>query len=236
MRKFDAQSMVVLPALDARRAVALVEAVLTRVREEEVNVEIGAAVRELEGALAGLREAMRARIGEAVSEEDRRAAHRVAAAAWRGARRFVQSWAGRSEEDAKSRLARQVEAGLFQDGLPFLKSNYPSAWAEADERLRWLEDAELDGAFGRLGGAEFLRELRVAHKAYGEVLGMSIREPLDGLVGKVREYVLLVAADGQASADEGKTLRLLAPLIELESLRAPVELEAQLEESLPAGV
>src|SRR4051812_45698681 len=68
---------------------------------------------------------------------------------------------------------------------------------------------QLDKKFEELGGGDFLKTIKAAHKVYGDVVGTTkpkaqepdaaqVRKPLDDLLSALRRYVLSVTA----SADE----------------------------------
>jgi hypothetical protein len=227
----DAQGLVELPKLDAGGAMTLVEALLTRFKqEEELPRAVADAAKRMKQAMIALGEAMRARF-DAGNQEDRSEAHRSAASRWKAVHDLLEAWAALSEEGEKSNLARRLLSALFAEGLAFTRPPFRSAWSEAEQRLTWLSEQDLDGAFVELGGAEFLEGLRAAHKRYGEVLGVkkanelrelpSLREPFDELLSRVRKYAVQVIALGEleVSGSREQSLRLLAPLMELQSVR-----------------
>src|SRR5688572_22780139 len=115
-RRFDAGDLVMLPRLDASSAVAVSEALLTLVKEEEdVPETIEDAGKRLKKAVAVLSEAARARFELATaSEETKVEAHRAAASAFKASYDFLKSWAELPEEKGgeKTKLAKRLLAAL----------------------------------------------------------------------------------------------------------------------------
>lgn len=112
--------------------------------------------------------------------------------------------------------ALEIHELLFADGLGFLCLSYPRQHAEAERRLALIDKHELATDINELVGEEFLTELRVAHMAYGEALGIGkapqpepeaahLAEPLRALVEAMTDYaiqLLALARAKPARADE----------------------------------
>ena len=243
-RTFDAQGLIILPKLDAGSAFSIGEELLTRAKDEEELAEpIADEVKKMKHAVAELGEALRSRF-EPTGEEHKMEAHREAAARWKGVHDMLTAWA-ELNQGKKSDLAQRMLNAMFADGLSFTRAAYRTAWTESDQRLEWLEEEELDEAFAELGGAEFLKELRAAHRKYGEALGIkkvteakqaaSLREPFDALLARIRKYVVQVTAHGEldvAGARE-QAARLLTPLVEFQSARAKAPAKEEEPEAAP---
>jgi hypothetical protein len=121
-------------------------------------------------------------------------------------------------------LARNLYTVLFPTRLKFTRLAYKLEWAEADARLARIQKDGFDKPIEQLGGSAFLAQLKEAHLAYGDALGITaegqeasangLREPLNQLLAKLRSYVLSVAAyaDETDEASVALTESLLAPL------------------------
>ena len=232
-RSFDADGLVMLPRLDASSAESLCEALLTQAKQEgELAAPIADAAKAVKLAAAALGEAARARLESVRSEDGRLEAHRAVAAAWKALYDFVKVWAQRPGGGEKTLLAQRVLGAIFQDALGFMRSPYRTAWTESEHRLKWFAEDELEEAFGELGGAAFLEDVRAAHKKYGAALAIkkaqapsrelpSVRAPLDEVLGTLRKYVLQVVAHGETGSEGAKeqSMRLLAPLADWSSVR-----------------
>ncbi|XYH99767.1 hypothetical protein ACMHYB_08380 [Sorangium sp. So ce1128] len=147
---------------------------------------------------------------------------------------------------------------LFPEGLEFLKLSMDLEWAESNALLgRIAEDDALGKDLVAIAGPEFLAEVRAAHEAYGEVLGITkaheapadvaaLREPLRELVSAIGDYLLQVVAsvDRERPETVPSARAALAPLDRLRQATArraagkngkgaPAEDEDEDEESLP---
>jgi hypothetical protein len=234
-RSFDPRDLVLLPVLDASSALALGHKLLTHAKKEELASSVAQSARRLKQSLSALRDAARARFDEGPADSARRRkAHSVVSAAFSAMYGWLDSWARVPEEiaDEKTVEANAVLTKVFGDGLKFLQLPYDAAWAEADHRVTWLEEHEAEELFRKLGGLEFLVNLRAAHRSYGEALGItkeqelsestSIRLPLDRFLERLRDYVVQVAAEASAGDEAAKerARRLLAPLSQWSSRRS----------------
>jgi hypothetical protein len=215
-RSFDPGDLVSLPVLDATGAVALGHKLVTRAKQQLLAAPVERSLRRLREAHEVLQDATYARL-EPVARVDRRKAHSAEAAAFSALHRWLDVWAQLPEAigGEKTIEARRIMAALFADGLKFLQLRYDAGWTEADDRVRWLEEA--DEWFAEQGAMELLEFLRSTHEKYGEVLGITrsqvipaptlVREPLLGFCDRLREYVVQVTAHAGAG-------RLLEPLEE----------------------
>jgi hypothetical protein len=230
-RSFDPGDLVSLPVLDAVSAVALGYKLVTRAKREKLPAPVERSLRRLREAHEVLQGATCARL-EPVARVDRRKAHSAEAAAFSALYRWLEVWAQLPEEIGRGKTseARRIMAVLFGGGLKFLQLTYDAGWSEADDRVRWLDDA--DAWFAEQGALELLEFLRTTHEKYGEVLGITrsevlaaptlVREPLRRFCDRLREYVVQVAASANAGGDASPDVarRLLAPLEEWPSRRA----------------
>jgi hypothetical protein len=129
------------------------------------------------------------------------------------------------ERHPQATEARGVLQAVYPTNLDFLSISPPDEWLEAETRLQVIADDGHDITIKKLGGGPFLEELKVAHKVYGEVLGitlvkptiepLALREAFDTAHEALRTYVLRVSAHVRKAAPESGELasRLLAPLI-----------------------
>ena len=139
---------------------------------------------------------------------------------------FLSAWARLpAEKHPASAEASTVLREVFAGGLAFLAVRPHDEWQEAEIRLRVIADKGHEKTIAQLGGQPFLDHLAVAHKGYGEALGITtvkaavetpaIRVARDAAVVVVREYVLRVAALVRKSDPQSEALsqRLLAPIV-----------------------
>jgi hypothetical protein len=122
-------------------------------------------------------------------------------------------------------MATTVLQSVFAGGLTFLAVKPANEWQEAEIRLRLITEKGHDKTIEQLGGRPFLDHLATAHKAYGEVLGITavkqavetpaIRVARDAATEVIRGYVLRVVALVRKSDPEAEALsqRLLAPIV-----------------------
>jgi len=106
-------------------------------------------------------------------------------------------------DSADRARAAELHTTFFGEGLAFLKLEYLSEHAESEKRLKWIVgDVETDLA--RLVGANYIENLRAAHRAYGEALGITapldaaqeakLAEPLRALGDAISNYSMQVVA------------------------------------------
>ena len=245
-RTFEASDIIMLPRLDASSAVALGEALITQAKEEELDEVIARSAKHLRQAVAALSEVASGRL-ENGGDDDRSEAHRRWAAAFKATHDFLVGWTELPEDAGgeRARIARRVYAAMFVDGLRFVRLPYATAWAEGAHRLKWLADQELDEALRELGAGPFLDELYAAQKEYGNALGIkkampasvtpSIRDALAEVRGRLRKYVVQVAAHGESETAGAKeqAARLLAPLVRWQTIRSRAPLAPEEEVTPP---
>ncbi len=128
----------------------------------------------------------------------------------------------------EGKSAASIAAAFFPDGLKFTQLPYKQEWAEADLRLRVLEDKpDYEKTVKKLGGEPFLVHLREAHKEYGDALGVTtarasdeqpkaaaIREAMTPLLDAIRTYAIRVMAHADPDDEAASSLSegLLLPL------------------------
>jgi hypothetical protein len=228
-RKLNAH-MVVLPALDAEGALLMSKELLTRSKDEGPLPEaIALCAKRLRESRVVLDDAWTARLGKeaVVDDETKRKVSRLLRSRWRAAQDVISGWVEITEEKGgeRSRLAKLIQVGMFAGGLRFLRKPARRRWVESERRLKWLEDEGLEAGFIEIGGPVFLEELRDAHRKYGEVHGITenpvpieglapVREPLDDVRMRIREYAMHVTAFASTGTepDKARASRLLEPL------------------------
>lgn len=238
VRKFTALDLVRLPRLDANAAqslgramVAAAESVTLSEGAKETLADVANAVHELVEAVST------SKLPAAVVKDGptNREADSNLDSAWVGTHDWLTGWA-RLPDEPKAKIAAELRERLFPDGLKFTRYAFPKQWAESNTRLSLIADAELDKTFDTLGGRPFLHALREAHKAYGEVLGITkaqdeevratrIRDALDRLTDALRAYVLQVSAMERKSDPKSTKIveQLLKPIANWQSPNATTQ-------------
>jgi hypothetical protein len=153
-----------------------------------------------------------------------------------------------AERIPESRQAQELLRTLFPDALAFLRLPYEAQWAEAESRLRTVEQLRLLADLQRLAGSEFVAEVQRTHDTYGKVLGLGQRRdsrppvhhgqgsrvtmeldgdaPLDSSAKREMRFALSRAIAQYAlkvvafsDESDGQLHALLAPIKELQALR-----------------
>jgi hypothetical protein len=113
--------------------------------------------------------------------------------AWSALHDWLVGWS--KVPNATANQARAIHDTLFPAGLKFTRLPYKLEWAEADARLSRITTDKLDTQIEQLGGKPILDQLRAAHQAYGEALGITaetqdntvgLREPLKQFTAALR--------------------------------------------------
>lgn len=229
-RSYSAASLVQLPRLDKSSAQALGTQTITVARGKELPFGVKDALEALDSALQNLNQTAVLRLPILAEDANlARAKDSQIDAAWSGIYSFLEGWAKHSwlpQAEVATNLLNQI----FPDGLRFLQLPFKLEWAESNTRIVLIGGAQLDSAFQGLGGGPLLESLRLAHKEYGEALGItewvetttetaSLREAMDLLVDALRDYVVKVSAS--VSKRDPKTAeladQLLAPIVQWQS-------------------
>ncbi|AGP42382.1 hypothetical protein BE04_30080 [Sorangium cellulosum] len=213
---FDPTPYLRPPKLDVRQAIALSVALLS------------ALPREATGGMKRTARAMRKAtlaMNKAWSQRRRAAAAPRPASKAKADYRVDTAWAALkmrldacaylpSEAHPKAERAGEITKALFPEGLEFLKLPMDLEWAESNSLLGRLdEDEALGKDVVEIAGPEYLAEVRAAHIAYGQALGITkahettgdvaaLREPLRELVGSIGDYLLQVVASVDREAPE----------------------------------
>lgn len=102
-------------------------------------------------------------------------------------------------------IAEALEAQLFSRGMSFLKAPMEAEWAVSDEMITRIDKDGLAGSIDAVAGPEYLVEIRAAHIAYGEALGLTkahvaqegvatLLEPLRAVISAIGDYALQIVA------------------------------------------
>lgn len=129
----------------------------------------------------------------------------------------------------KAARALELREAIFpNESLVFLTLIFLAEWAESDKRLKQIDHDGLQNDLDGLCGKEFLENVRVAHAAYGEVLGVT--KPGQAVDTKLaEEFAAVKKAIGKysfhlaslADDDEPETVaRVQAALLPLDEHRA----------------
>lgn len=237
-RSYDAPTLVQLPKLTASGAVALGTEVITAAAAAgALPASIEKAFSRVKTTHAGLRKAVQERLpATEEASPDVRKADRDIDAAWSAMYDWASGWSkipGKGNA-AKAAIGQALVATLFGDGLKFTQLKYKLEWSESQARLDAIAKKKLAKQIEELGGGDFLKAIKAAHKRYGDALGMTkvkapdpeiaaLRQPLADYEAALRKYVLRVTAnvdDDDAKSQELAT-KLLAPLAGWESEPAP---------------
>jgi hypothetical protein len=237
MRTFTSQSLISLPSLSARQALALATQLETHAKGRALSADAADALADLTSARRALeKEYVASMAVPTTSNPQAVAADRVLDRAWGATSALVGAWVQIDEKNA-SPLARELDDALFSEGTAFLKARYEEEWAESSARLRIIEERGLAGHFEKLGAGVFLAAIKRAHAEYGKALGVTaakapsaaspkVREALDQTAVAMREYVAKVAAMVSRKRKGSAELAdaLLLPLTQWQSSRsAPVD-------------
>lgn len=223
-RSYSADQVITLPRVDTTDAITLGAELLTAARPEgRPSSRIARALERLSATYGALAEV--ASLASMTSTRvEARQADRLIDSAWAALFDFLGAWSKVPYEPAAEQ-ARHVRGALYPDGLKFTLLPFKREWAESETRIHAMGREGFDETITKLGGAPFIKAIRKAHKAYGEVLGITrvpsdapsaptLREPLEAFILALRGYVLQVTAHADEDDPEAKALteRLLAPL------------------------
>jgi hypothetical protein len=247
-RSFTASSLVTLPRLTAVSTARLMQELLNAAKAER---KLPASIATDRDEVAEAYQVLQAELAKRLAAESEdgpvvRAADMVEDNAFGALSDWLSAWARLpGDRHPESADAAAVLQAIFPSGLTFLTIRPSDEWQEAEVRMRLIADKGHDDAIARLGGKPFLDELRIAHKAYGEALGITavkqasetpaLREARDTATDVVRAYVLRVSANVRKKDPESAALaqRLLAPLVNWKD--RPARVSASSEPSAPAA-
>lgn len=156
---------------------------------------------------------------EAARPQDRRLDR-----AWSGVESGLDRYAIFDADPVDRERAAQIHRRLFPGGLDFIRLPYVEQHAQSDLRLAIIERDGLRGDLVRLVGEGFVRELWVAHRAYGVALGLadggegpppvSLAIPLRALDRAICSYAhqVLAFADRDRRRNTAVARRALEPI------------------------
>ena len=227
-RSISADTLVSLPRLSGISAARLVHELLSATKAEK---QLPPSIVPDRDELTAVLEALHVELAKRVSGEGGDTP-RVGAADWVEDNAFgalfawLSAWARLpADKHPEVAMATAVLQSVFAGGLAFLTVRPVNEWQEAEIRLRLITEKGHDKTIEQLGGRPFLDHLAIAHKAYGETLGITavkqvvetpaIRVARDAAVEVIRGYVLRVVALVRKSDAQSEALsqRLLAPIV-----------------------
>jgi len=171
--QFDPGQYVRAPIIDVPGGVGL-GCALIAAAQKGAPAPVKKAAESLRRATLELRDSWASAHAASGKQGDAKAADMAIDNAWAALFARLDAYASLPEaRHPRSPRAAALRDRLFPGGLAFLKLAYAEEWAESDKRLTTIEREWLEGEIDSLAGPEFLAELRVAHKAYGEVLGIT---------------------------------------------------------------
>lgn len=249
-RSFEAADMVQLPTIGVAGAIALGTEIATQANAAgKLPSPISRAFVTLDASCLALREAAKGRLPDAALLESAsvREADRTLDAAWSSAFDWCTGWSKLPLDTNASKvaIARVLLVTLFSTGLKFTQIAYKLEWAESQTRLDLIEEEKLGVSFEALGGETFLKTIKVAHKAYGDALGLtkaktevalpSLREPLDAFLAALRVYVVRASAhaDPEHAGSAELAKKLLGPIAKWRS--ASAQAMAAAEKKVPVA-
>jgi len=218
-RKFEPDTLVQLPSLDALAAQTLGSAVLAAAADKTLSGPVAEAMAEVKAAVDVLQTAALQRMpnGDPVA----RAADANLDGAWRTLHGLLGAWSNLSDHPHAD-LAATLQEQLFPDGLRFTRMPFRLEWAESENRLHMIDERGLAAQIEQLGGAVAVTQLRQAHAHYGEILAITaqnepmirMRDAKNAVMKALRLYVVRVTASVRAqdppSADLAR--ELLGPI------------------------
>ena len=134
------------------------------------------------------------------------------------------------ERVADAGRAAALLASVFPGGLAFLTLDYKQQWEESERLLQLIDTKEWGSELDRLCHSSFLAEVRHAHQAYGDALGLTQAKPIlpeaptiAGALQALRQAIRFYARRVVALADEEDPASLqlvqsaLAPIVEAQA-------------------
>jgi hypothetical protein len=233
MAEFDPTTYWTIPLLDTASTITLAGKLL-QAAPKPLPPELRRPLKQVRTSLLTLQTAFAAQAASADPGVDKRKVDLALDNAWGGTHKRLVAWTHLPTEGHPERAeAERLLDVLFADGLAFLGATYEAEWAESDRRLRQIDAEGLGPALDRLAGKAFVAEIRRAHTAYGDALGVTgaprskpepvdIATPFNELRTAIRAYAR--KAVGLVDEDDGGkslhvVLRALAPIDEAKSRR-----------------
>jgi len=221
-RKFDPETLVQLPALDALAAQTLGSAVLAAAANKTLPPPVAKALAEVKAAVEALLSTSVQRMPTSDTLVVRTADINLDAA-WSVLYGLIHSWS-RLPDHPHAEAAATLKTQLFPNRLRFTRLPYRQEWAESKIRLQTVDERGFAPQIEQLGGSAVLAQIRQAHAHYGDVLAVnipqepepsiSVRDARSAVMKALRLFVVRVTAsvseEDPASADLARDL--LAPI------------------------
>jgi hypothetical protein len=149
-----------------------------------------------------------------------------------------------TKEYPRASRAQELLDALFPEGLTFLRLPFAEEWAESERRIHRIENEGLAHDLDVLCGREFLAEVRRAHAAYGDAIGVtkpvptdhdgerSLVEPLRQLTRAIGKYAVQVVATAD-SDDPATVTAARAALAPLDRVRSAASRRSKPEKEEP---
>ncbi|MEP7125241.1 MAG: hypothetical protein ABJE95_30200 [Byssovorax sp.] len=206
-KTFDGSKYLQVPRLDLLQAFSLAIALLSAV-PRDAGAGSRRAAKALRAATVILQKlwSARQRSLSTVKTVDKAAADNRIDVAW-GALKMRISGCAMLPQAASPRvaIAEVLEKKLFPAGMAFLKAPMEAEWAVSDELITRIDNDKLAAEIDDVAGPEYLVEIRAAHIAYGEALGITkahvvandvaaLLEPMRAVISAIGDYALQIVA------------------------------------------
>lgn len=227
---FDYMSYLSRLKLNRANGLALSDALLTAPKPQTAGV--AAAAERLRAAASQLKNDWSERARTEADPASARPADHAIDNAWSSLHGRLEAYASLPvERYPGASRAEEIIQALFGDGLTFLLLPFLEEYAHSGMLLGRIDAEKLAADIDRLAGPEFLAEVRLTHKQYGDALGVTrpnevgpkvnLTERLKDLSSSVVDYSLQVLATADATKPETiQAVRAaLAPIDELRANR-----------------
>lgn len=166
---FDATPYVRPPVVDIATAIGLSCQLLSNI-PKKASAPVLAAARKLRKATVHAQTVWGAAI-EVDASSAKRPADIIVDNAWGALEQRIAGYARLpANEYPLAAKAQEIHDALFAN-MNFLTLEYTAEWAEGEARLTKIDKEGLAANIDKIAGPDFLSHLRVAHAAYGKVLG-----------------------------------------------------------------
>jgi hypothetical protein len=221
--------MAALPRLNGSTGVVLGEQLLTAAEAKQRGLP--AFIERPRARLETAKDGLKIQIQPTEESDSGRktAADRAEDDAWRIFYNWTGAMAGAPDGSwPKQDKIRALHKMLFGEGMTFINLSYKEEWTQSETRLKAIADGGYEAVITEMGGGPLLENLKRAHAAYGDVLGITapveeednpeVRENLLKLIGAIKEYVVKVVAwaDPEEAGSQELSDALLLPLTQWE--------------------
>ncbi|MEM9461431.1 MAG: hypothetical protein AAGF11_45125 [Myxococcota bacterium] len=166
-----------LPVLDVPGAVSLGIALVAAADASLPTAVQDAATQVREGVVQLQARWAEQRQAQSQSSEDPRPVDARLDRAWSAVGRRLEALVPLPLSQAEQ--ASTLYSALFPTGLSFLTLAFEKQWAESEQRLQQIDAQGLADGLNELVGSYVLDEVRAAHEAYGQVLGLTEAKPAE---------------------------------------------------------